>query len=1036
LTELPSGTVTFLFTDIEGSTVLLKALGHDRYAEALGVHDRIVRSAVTAYRGQVVDTQGDALFVAFATAADAVAAAVDAQRDLTAERWPDGATVRVRMGLHTGEPRVGEQRYVGIGVHRAARIAAAGHGGQVLLSSTTRELAEEDLSPGVSIRDLGERRLKDIDQPQHLYQLVIVGLQSDFGQLRTLDVELRRRRRRMYASSAAIGVVAAAVAIPVFAFGQGGSPSAVTVQGDAVAAIDPGSNRVVGAVSVGARPSELAAGSGSLWVLNRDDRSVSRIDPTALSVTGVVRLAHAPTGLAAVDGATWVVGTSPTEAAVTAARIDPQFNVVSKTVKIEGLVPGELGSAAASGNILWIAPSSGRLTRLDARTGRVVQVIDPGTSPTSVVVGEGATWVADRNADTVTRIDLTGLRTAIPVGHSPAAITVGMSAVWVVNALDDQLARIDPATRSVTTTIPVGRGPSGIAVGSGSVWVANSGDGTVSRVDPERGRVIEVIHVGGSPQSLVYADHRVWVSVDRQALGEVEPGRYADTLRLSAQKDIDSMDPALADGQRSWQLLAASCARLLNYPDKPAPAGARLIPEVAQALPRRSADGKTYTFTIRKGFRFSPPSRELVTAQTFRHAIERSLNPAMRSGGAQYYLRDVAGARAYTSGRAAHISGLSVRGDRLTIRLTAAAPDFLLRLAVPFFCAVPLTTPIDPDGVRVIPSAGPYYVTSYIPGQGVILRRNPNYTGRRPHHVERIELSVGVAKHTTDALAEAGTTDYAFSGVDRADLTRLAARFGAHSEAARRGKQQYFVNPTLGTEFVVLNTRRHLFADVHLREAVNYAIDRRALAKTGGAYGATGEQPTDQTLPPNMPGFKDAHIYPFSPNITVARRLAGTRRRTAILYSCNKSPCDEIAQILTTNLAAIGIDVVTKIFAGRALVSGLLTRPHEPFDLSLAGWGADSPDAGTFLNPLALGAAEFPAFGDSAYRRKLAAVAMLTGADRTRAYGALDADLARNAAPWVAISNPENVDFFSARVGCQTYQPVTGMDLAALCIRP
>ena len=162
----------------------------------------------------------------------------------------------------------------------------------------------------------------------------------------------------------------------------------------------------------------------------------------------------------------------------------------------------------------------------------------------------------------------------------------------------------------------------------------------------------------------------------------------------------------------------------------------------------------------------------------------------MRSGGAQYYLRDVVGAKAYTSGRAAHISGLSVRGDRLTIRLTAAAPDFLFRLAVPFFCAVPLTTPLDPDGVRVIPSAGPYYVTSYIPGQGVILRRNPNYTGRRPHHVERIELSVGVSKQTTDALVEAGTSDYAFSGVDRTDLTRLAGevwrseRSGATRKAA------------------------------------------------------------------------------------------------------------------------------------------------------------------------------------------------------------------------------------------------------------
>src|SRR5207247_82953 len=154
---------------------------------------------------------------------DALAAAVGAQRDLAAYAWPDGAQCRVRMGLHTGEPKLGGERYVGIGVHRAARIGAAGHGGQVLLSSTTRELAEEDLPPGVAIRDLGERRLKDLDQTQCLYQLVIEGLASEFKPLRTLDVELKRKRRRMYAGAALIGAAAAAVAIPVFALGQGGS---------------------------------------------------------------------------------------------------------------------------------------------------------------------------------------------------------------------------------------------------------------------------------------------------------------------------------------------------------------------------------------------------------------------------------------------------------------------------------------------------------------------------------------------------------------------------------------------------------------------------------------------------------------------------------------------------------------------------------------------------------------------------------------------------------------------------------------------
>jgi class 3 adenylate cyclase len=162
MAELPSGTVTFLFTDVEGSTRLLQQLGPG-YAEVLAEHDRILQTAFAAHGGREVDNQGDSFFVAFQTAKDAVAAAVDAQRDLFAQAWPAGAEVKVRMGLHTGEPRRGGERYVGIDVHRAARIGAVGHGGQVLLSSTTKELAEEDLPAGVSIIDLGERRLKDLD---------------------------------------------------------------------------------------------------------------------------------------------------------------------------------------------------------------------------------------------------------------------------------------------------------------------------------------------------------------------------------------------------------------------------------------------------------------------------------------------------------------------------------------------------------------------------------------------------------------------------------------------------------------------------------------------------------------------------------------------------------------------------------------------------------------------------------------------------------------------------------------------------------
>jgi class 3 adenylate cyclase len=216
--ELPRGTVTFLFTDIEGSTRLLKQLG-ERYSDVLAAHGRILREAVDAHEGREVDTQGDSFFFAFARANAALGASVAAQRTLEEHDWPEDGQVRVRMGLHTGEPAVGDERYVGLGVHRAARIGAVAHGGQVLLSSATRELVEDE-EGGVSVRELGSYRLKDIDRPERLFQLDIDGLQTDFPPLRAERVaKPHRLPRRAILLSALAGVIAAAVAIPIFAFG-------------------------------------------------------------------------------------------------------------------------------------------------------------------------------------------------------------------------------------------------------------------------------------------------------------------------------------------------------------------------------------------------------------------------------------------------------------------------------------------------------------------------------------------------------------------------------------------------------------------------------------------------------------------------------------------------------------------------------------------------------------------------------------------------------------------------------------------------
>jgi class 3 adenylate cyclase len=180
---LPGGTVTFLFTDIEGSTRLLQELGDD-YRQVVVDHRRLLRDVFAAAGGQEVDTQGDAFFYSFRRARDAVRGAVDGQRALAAHEWPGGGEVRVRMGLHTGEPHVGDEGYVGLDVVRAARICSAGYGGQILVSETTRALIGNDLPDGVSVLDLGKQNLKDV-QHEHVYQLALAESEVRFPPLKS-----------------------------------------------------------------------------------------------------------------------------------------------------------------------------------------------------------------------------------------------------------------------------------------------------------------------------------------------------------------------------------------------------------------------------------------------------------------------------------------------------------------------------------------------------------------------------------------------------------------------------------------------------------------------------------------------------------------------------------------------------------------------------------------------------------------------------------------------------------------------------------
>ena len=290
------------------------------------------------------------------------------------------------------------------------------------------------------------------------------------------------------------------------------------------------------------------------------------------------------------------------------------------------------------------------------------------------------------------------------------------------------------------------------------------------------------------------------------------------------------------------------------------------------------------------------------------------------------------------------------------------------------------------------------------------------------------------------AAVEAGRADYAVLNppsdprVSAATERRLVKRYGPGSEAARAGRQRLFTQPAPNIYYFIFNTRRGPFADVRLRRAVNFAMDRRALALHTG-LGETG-RPTDQHIPPGLPGFEDAAIYPLGgPDLPAARRLAGTARRRAVLYTCNFPACSRHGQILRSNLSRIGIDLEVREFPIPELFERLQRR-GEPFDIAYSNWFFDYADPSSYINvQFADQGGFYRLFEDARWQRRMESVARLSGPTRIRAYAKLDRELAAEAAPAAPFATGTATYFLSARMGCQVLHPIYGLDLTTLCVR-
>jgi YVTN family beta-propeller protein len=476
-------------------------------------------------------TQGDAFFAAFPRAIFAVRAAIEAQRALVGHDWPEEAPVKVRAGLHTGEAEVEDGRYVGLAVHRAQRIAAAAHGGQTLVSATTRDLVEDDLPERVRLRELGEFQLKDMERPERLVQLTADGLPADFPQPRQEAApapleQLSRPHRRPGRFSPRLlwllAPIAALAVVAVVASLRTGESERVAVPANSIAVIDPKSTEIMARVGVGRTPGPVAVGAGGIWVGNVDDGTISEIDPSTRQVVKTLSAGASPTFLATGFGFVWAESADDQ----VLRKIDPASGQVNAAIQLtRHPAAGEAGLAAGAGGI-WTgqidAKRPGYLVRVDPKTNVVhrtgVRVSLPKDAPEvkhDLSVGEGAVWLTSRFVQEVERIDPVRQRTGgVQSLPSPISkVVAGERAVWV--ALENgAVYKLDPETLEIADVARVSASPIiAIAVGAGAVWTANGGDSTVSRIEPESGK-FRTIDVGGNPSGIAVGAGAVWVSVD------------------------------------------------------------------------------------------------------------------------------------------------------------------------------------------------------------------------------------------------------------------------------------------------------------------------------------------------------------------------------------------------------------------------------------------------------------------------------------------------------------------------------------------
>ncbi len=1017
----------FLIADVRGYTAFTQEHGDEEAARLAGRFAQVTRSVVEAHRGNVLELRGDEALVVFGSPRSAIRGAVALQQRFVEQTIAvPSLPLTVGIGLDAGEAVAVEGGYRGGALNVAARLCSLARAGEVLAS---REIVHLALRvDGVRFTERGQAELKGLDKPVH----VIAVRSEERDEPVAIAPFVRsiapppRTRWKTVAAAAAFAVVAALVAIPLVTLDSGGSSE---IEPNSVGVLDPESGEVTATVGLEESPGSIAASTEAVWVTNPNVSTVTRIDPIEQDVQdSTIQVGENPTGIAAGFDAVWVVESG----GPSVSRISPDTNQVVKTISVGN---GPAGIAVGEGAVWVTNRFDGTISRIDPDRNEVVEDIPVGLDPRGIAAAFDSVWVALAGSNQVVRIDpkTNDVTQPIGVGNAPDSLAVSGDAVWVANTLDDTVMEINPDTNTVVGTIGVGDGPSGVAVVQGTVWVANEWDGTLSRIEPSQTSASPTV-IGSVPQGLTGLNGALWVSVRGTATSH-----RGGTLRSVSLEPPETLDPGAAYSVIPWRVLHLLGDGLVAF-EPIGGTSARLVADLAASVPTPTDGGRTYTFELRSGIRYS--NGEVVAPSDFRYALERGF-PLERFH-RYLYSGLVGGEACVNEPQTCDLSEGIVTDEAnrtITFNLVAPDPEFLYKLTLPFAYPVPPSVPDEEQVAAGVPGTGPYMLEAPMTGEGLALIRNPFFhvwspAARPDGYVDRIEWTFGVERQAQIEAVVAGEADLAFDA--------RASGPGLLEEIIVRFAGQVHTSLDAVTWFGVLDTGAPPFDNVDVRRAMNLAVDRDRVVQIFG--GEAAARPTCQQLPPNFPGYEPYCPYTMDPgpegawtgpDVEKARRLvrrSGTRGMRVVV---------EIAPWFTglfskaqqTLLGDYMIELLGELGYRGSMrpPRDFYTTDHE-WQMALDAWGEDYPAASNFITDrFTCDASLTPSAGfcDPRIDAMIERATQMQLDDPAEA-GALWAQIDReivDQAPYMWLFNLIRVEFVSERVGNYRYSAQWGSSL-------